>query len=709
MVRLTCLTTAPGCALFPSRSCICVRIAGLGHFQSSRPLWMTRILRQSPSTRRVLPATAHSMYHDYTWTSNLNGLGLTTTDLVSTVNRSQHDVNPSVLKSAMRLVASRPAPALLSSPARRHVHMKEEIRHEAMSLVLAGIVATMVLATFKGHKSGSSAQPRASEEGGAEQPSTATPPLPSALASSKGQTGTKGTILPTGMEEKSAIQGGQPKGGPSESVRSSASALNVSPTGRAQGSTPGPMAAASDDKPGAVPNQPGASSDEAEATLDRSGAERDMGQASSSMARASPKSPGASSSSPRAGEGSNEEGWKRSKQERSSSWKTGLAGGSAQTAAIAWTDMLSPQPRSNTPTRQEPALAMAGGTASVSTAGDGGSGSGGSGSGGGGGSGSSSGGGSGSSSGGGSGGGSGSNDGGDGGSSGSAVSLLVLLLGLTATGLILLRFELGQMPKRKRKQGSFPMPYAMTVLAHQANDSNLRHAAKTFKACNPIFLTQATEAERAEVLAQHKQWRMKKRLADMLQPPNAVLSHATMPAKLYRSLSQAKKRSGKVKRRSRDQVGRAATEEALAVALSQLQQHQAEAQAHQAEAAGLRADLLALRQFHLRSKALSTTGSDSSRWNSEEEEEHEALSDPYRLSRRSRSGKPGRTSLSRHASGDASHHISGDAPHHISWLDASDQPATHSSAAANTAPAVATAHYFEVRASGCFGFSSIST
>ncbi len=51
-----------------------------------------------------------------------------------------------------------------------------------------------------------------------------------------------------------------------------------------------------------------------------------------------------------------------------------LAGGSAQTAAIAWTDMLSPQPRSNTPTRQEPALAMAGGTASVSTAGDGGSG-----------------------------------------------------------------------------------------------------------------------------------------------------------------------------------------------------------------------------------------------------------------------------------------------------------------------------------------------
>ena len=95
------------------------------------------------------------------------------------------------------------------------------------------------------------------------------------------------------------------------------------------------------------------------------------------------------------------------------------------------------------------------------------------------------------------------------------------------------------------------MPYAMTVLAHQANDSNLRHAAKTFKAQTPIFLTQATEAERAEVAAQHQQWRMKKRLADMLQPDNAVLSHATMPAKLYRSLSQAKKRSGRVKRRTK--------------------------------------------------------------------------------------------------------------------------------------------------------------
>ncbi len=41
------------------------------------------------------------MYHDHAWTSNLNGMGLTTTDLVSTLNRSQHDVNPSVLKSGM--------------------------------------------------------------------------------------------------------------------------------------------------------------------------------------------------------------------------------------------------------------------------------------------------------------------------------------------------------------------------------------------------------------------------------------------------------------------------------------------------------------------------------------------------------------------------------------------------------------------------------
>ncbi len=51
-------------------------------------------------------------------------------------------------------------------------------------------------------------------------------------------------------------------------------------------------------------------------------------------------------------------------------------------------------------------------------------------------------------------GGDGGNGGGGGG--GSAISLLVLLLGLTATGLILLRFELGQMPKRKHKAGMQP-------------------------------------------------------------------------------------------------------------------------------------------------------------------------------------------------------------------------------------------------------------
>lgn len=36
---------------------------------------------------------------------------------------------------------------------------------------------------------------------------------------------------------------------------------------------------------------------------------------------------------------------------------------------------------------------------------------------------------------------------------GNAISLLVLMLGLTATGLILLRFELGQMPKTTHKSG----------------------------------------------------------------------------------------------------------------------------------------------------------------------------------------------------------------------------------------------------------------
>lgn len=92
------------------------------------------------------------------------------------------------------------------------------------------------------------------------------------------------------------------------------------------------------------------------------------------------------------------------------------------------------------------------------------------------------------------------------------------------------------------------MPSAMMVAAHQMGDANLRHAAKTFRTRSPIFLTQATEAERAEADAQHSRWRMKKRLADMLQPPHAVLSHDISPAKLYRSLSQAKRNAGKVKR-----------------------------------------------------------------------------------------------------------------------------------------------------------------
>ena len=41
------------------------------------------------------------MSHDHAWTSNLNGMGLTAPDLVSTLKRSQQDVNPSVLKSGM--------------------------------------------------------------------------------------------------------------------------------------------------------------------------------------------------------------------------------------------------------------------------------------------------------------------------------------------------------------------------------------------------------------------------------------------------------------------------------------------------------------------------------------------------------------------------------------------------------------------------------
>lgn len=94
------------------------------------------------------------------------------------------------------------------------------------------------------------------------------------------------------------------------------------------------------------------------------------------------------------------------------------------------------------------------------------------------------------------------------------------------------------------------MPSAMSILAYQMNDANLRHAAKTFKAQAPIFRTQATEADRAEAEAAQRAFHMKKRLADMLQPVTHVLSRATMPAKLYRSLSKDKRRRP-MKRRTR--------------------------------------------------------------------------------------------------------------------------------------------------------------
>ena len=91
----------------------------------------------------------------------------------------------------------------------------------------------------------------------------------------------------------------------------------------------------------------------------------------------------------------------------------------------------------------------------------------------------------------------------------------------------------------------------MSILAYQMNDPNLRHAAKTFKnAKAPIFTTQTTEAERAELEAQQKEWLMEKRLAEILEPANA-LSQATMPAKLLRSLSKEKKRNRPMKRRPR--------------------------------------------------------------------------------------------------------------------------------------------------------------
>lgn len=99
------------------------------------------------------------------------------------------------------------------------------------------------------------------------------------------------------------------------------------------------------------------------------------------------------------------------------------------------------------------------------------------------------------------------------------------------------------------------MPYALTVAAHQMNDSALRHAAKTYKKqtlASPIFMTSQIEADLALMAAKHKKLHMKKRLKDMLQPSHASLSHGlTNPAALYRSLSQVKKRSGRRARHSK--------------------------------------------------------------------------------------------------------------------------------------------------------------
>ena len=95
------------------------------------------------------------------------------------------------------------------------------------------------------------------------------------------------------------------------------------------------------------------------------------------------------------------------------------------------------------------------------------------------------------------------------------------------------------------------MPAGMMLAAHQRGDPNLRRAANTYSAGSPIFLTQATEAEKATAEIQQRKRRMKKRLNDILHPPHAVLSHALSPAKLYRSLSQARRNGGKLKRHSK--------------------------------------------------------------------------------------------------------------------------------------------------------------
>lgn len=99
------------------------------------------------------------------------------------------------------------------------------------------------------------------------------------------------------------------------------------------------------------------------------------------------------------------------------------------------------------------------------------------------------------------------------------------------------------------------MPYALSVAAHQTNDSALRHAAKTYKKqalASPIFMTSQIEADLALMAAKKQRVHMKKRLRDMLQPSNAVLGGGLIsPAALYRSLSQVKKRSGRRARQTK--------------------------------------------------------------------------------------------------------------------------------------------------------------
>ncbi|KAK9824322.1 hypothetical protein WJX72_009455 [[Myrmecia] bisecta] len=208
---------------------------------------------------------------------------------------------------------------------------------------------------------------------------------------------------------------------------------------------------------------------------------------------------------------------------------------------------------------------------------------------------------------GGSGSGGGSHGAGGEGHEGNAVSVLVLLLGLTATGVTLLRFEMGELPERKivRRASAAPgashtlQASAISIAGHYYNDSALRHAAKTFKAQEKI------NAEAAAEQARVKKRLMKKLYNPVLIPTAAVLGHVDVNHTLTRRKTR--------KRRTKDNVEvKANLSNQLEVAISKLREKEAENVTAWSRVVQLEAELTAVKASVLRSHNL--TGESSDVW-----------------------------------------------------------------------------------------------